>query len=380
VPLPHQFAALRQVTTQRIEARLDEAVVRELDGWRAARKPPPSRSEAVRLLLEETLCRGRLVEGHSATLRVYPEATRLAALYALERVAGFGPAKFRALHDAGIEPAGALESPDLLPFKGRIGDKLRDGIGSLSLADLEAARSRAADQVKRARSIGASIVTHGDPCYPERVYASNNPVPVLYVRGDPSIWSGGAAVAVVGSRKTREPYAEAARAFAALAARSGVLVASGFALGADSIGHEAAVDAGGGTVCVMPCGLDKVFPPENRALWERLLAHPKAVFVSEFGFGRRTSSLLLRKRNKLIVAFAQGVLVAQSAANGGAMNAYRFAREQRKPVAAFVHDESEETTGNAVIENDARTGGFGLASTCEESEYEAWLRTLCSWI
>ena len=77
-------------------------------------------------------------------------------------------------------------------------------------------------------------------------------------------------------------------------------------------------------MCVMPCGLDKVFPPENRGLWEELLAHPGAVFVSEFGFGQRASSLLLRKRNKLIVAFAQGVLVAQSALDGGAMNAYRF--------------------------------------------------------
>lgn len=367
------------MTTQRIETRLDEAVVRELDGWRATRTPPPSRSEAVRLLLEETLCQGRRVEGHSAALPNWTEAGRLAALYALERVTGFGPAKFRALHEAGIEPAAAIDSPDLLPFKGRTGDKLRDQIGSLSPTDLDAARWRAAVQMERAHSIGASIVTHGDPRYPERVYASNNPVPVLYVRGDPAIWNDAAAVAVVGSRNTREPYAGAARAFAALAARSGVLVASGFALGTDSIGHKAAVDAGGRTVCVMPCGLDKVFPPENRTLWERLLEHPKAVFVSEFGFGQRASSLLLRKRNKLIVAFVQGVLVAQSAVNGGAMNAYRFAREQRKPVAAFVQDGSVETTGNAIIENDARTGGFGIASTCRESEYEAWLRTLCSW-
>lgn len=366
------------MATQRIETRLDRAVVRELDGWRAARTPPPSRSEAVRLLLEETLCRQRRVKRDSAVARDFPEAARLAALYALERVTGFGPVKFRALHEAGIEPAAALDSPDLLPFKGRIGDKLRDGIGSLSPADFDAAHSRAAEQVERARSMGASIVTHGDPRYPQRVYASNNPVPVLYVRGDPLIWRDTAAVAVVGSRKTREPYAGAARAFAAVAARNGVVVASGFALGADSIGHEAAVDAGGRTVCVMPCGLDKVFPPENRALWERLLAHPKAVFVSEFGFGRRASSLLLRKRNKLIVAFAQGVLVAQSALDGGAMNAYRFAREQRKPVATFVQDGSDETRGNAAIENDARTGGFRLASTCRESEYEAWLRTLCS--
>ena len=368
----------QRVTTQRIETRLDEATVTQLDGWRAGRTPPLSRSAAVRLLLEERLNGTSGVAGRAASRSRCPDPVRLGALYALERVAGFGPVKFRALHEIGVEPSTVLENPELLPFNGRTGEKLRDGIRSLSKTDLATARSRAVDQVERALSLGAYILTHGDPRYPERVYKSNNPVPVLYVRGDPSMWNGGAAVAVVGSRHTREPYASAARAFAAVAARHDALVVSGFATGADSMGHEAALDAGGRTVCVMPCGLDNLFPPENRALWERLLEHKKAVFVSEFGFGQRASSLLLRKRNKLIVAFAQGVLVAQSAIDGGAMNAYRFAREQRKPVAAFGSDGSADTTGNAVIEDDARTGGFRLALNGKESEYEAWLRTLYS--
>ncbi|MDE0420722.1 MAG: DNA-processing protein DprA [Gammaproteobacteria bacterium] len=367
------------MTTHRIETRLDEATVKELDGWRSTRIPEPSRSEAVRLLLEERLCGGRRARERRPAGGRRPEAARLGALYALERVSGFGPVKFRALHEAGIDSAAALKQPDLLPFKGRIGDKLRRGVEALSLTELDAARARADDQVERAHALGASILTHGDPGYPERVYASNNPVPVLYVRGDPAVWDDAPAVAVVGSRNTREPYTSAARTFAAVAARDGVLVVSGFAIGADSIGHTASLEAGGGTVCVMPCGLDNVFPPESRELWEQLLANPRAVFVSEFGFGQRASSLLLRKRNKLIVAFVQGVLVAQSALDGGAMNAYRFGREQRKPVATFRNDGSKDTTGNAAIENDARTGRFGLEARCRESEYRAWLRTLSSW-
>ena len=256
------------MTTQRIETRLDEATVRELDGWRARLRPRPSRSEAVRLLLEERLCGGRRDEVQVDARERCPEPARLGALFALERVTGFGPMKFRALHEVGVEPSAALERPDLLPIKGRIGDKLRRGIQSLSPADVSAARARAVDQVERAQAIGASILTHGNPAYPQRVYASNNPVPVLYVRGDPSVWDGGTAVAVVGSRNTREPYASAARTFAAVAARNRVLVVSGFAMGADSMGHKAALEAGGQTVCVMPCGLDNLFPPENRGLWE----------------------------------------------------------------------------------------------------------------
>ena len=315
----------------------------------------------------------------NADRELRPNAARLGALYALERVSGLGPVKFRSLHEAGIEPSAVLDCPEMLPFKGRTGEKLRRGIEALSATDLSAVRQRAVDQLERARAIGASILTHGDPEYPKRVYASNNPAPVLYVRGDPSIWKGGTAVALVGSRNTREPYAKAARTFSEVAARQRVLVVSGFAIGADSIGHQGALEAGGRTVCVMPCGLDKVFPPENRTLWERLLADENAVFVTEFGFGQRASSLLLRKRNKLIVAFVQGVVVAQSAADGGAMNAYRFAREQRKALATFASDGSRDTTGNAAIGNDSRVGGFVLGSTGEESEYEAWLQKLSCW-
>ena len=367
--------------TERIETQLDETTVKELDGWRAARTPPPSRSEAVRLLLEERLSAGRRVGAGETLERGHcPDAARLGALFTLERVGGFGPAKFRAMHDAGVDPQLAIRNPGLLPFKGRTGDKLRCAIESLSPADLQAGLARAIGQLERADEYSASILIHGDAGYPKRVYASNNPVPVLYVRGDPAVWDGAGSVAVVGSRNTREPYASGARKFATLAARNGTVVVSGFAIGADSIGHRAAWQAGGRTVCVMPCGLDKVFPPENRNLWNELVAYGGAVFVSEFGFGQRASSLLLRKRNKLIVAFAQGVLVAQSALDGGAMNAYRFGREQKKPVATFRGDGSRETSGNALIQEDDRTGGFAFELTGNRANCEAWLQQLSSWI
>lgn len=364
------------MSTHRVETTLDEATIRALDGWRAGLTPPPSRSTAVRLLLEE-----RLGSGHAVGLSGgrYPAADSLGALYALERVPGFGPVKFREMHDAGVDPRVAIEHPERLPFRGRTGDKLREAVRALAAADVAVGRSWAMEQLQRASESSASILLHGDPHYPRRVYESNNPVPILYVRGDPAIWGGTGSVAVVGSRNTRDPYASCARAFAAIAARRGMVVVSGFAVGADSIGHAAAREVGGRTVCVMPCGLDKVFPPENRMLWEELLAYKGATFVSEFGFGQRASSLRLRKRNKLIVAFAQGVLVAQSATDGGAMNAYRFGRDQKKPVATFSADGSSDTTGNASIVAAARTRDVNFELKPDGSAYEKWLDGLSSW-
>ena len=308
----------------------------------------------------------------------FPAPDELEAIFALERVSGFGPMKFRDMHQAGIDPREAIKRPNRLPFRGRTGDKLREAIGALSLADLTASRRRAYEQIKRAQQCSASILIYSDPKYPKRVYNSNNPVPVLYVRGNSTIWSGSGSVALVGSRKTREPYATVSRKFAGVAAAKGMVIVSGFAIGADSIGHTTAHELNRPTVAVMPCGVDMVFPPENRGLWEQLLAYSEAAFVSEFGFGQRASALNLRKRNKLIVAFVQGVLVAQSAIDGGAMNAYRFAREQRKPVATFRSDGSTDTTGNAEIANDSRTGGVAFDLQANNSQYEKWITELSS--
>lgn len=327
------------------------------------------------------MLRGRDIAGGAPRRNANcPTVDSLGAIFTLERVSGFGPVKFRTMHEAGVDAQAAIEDPDLLPFTGRTGTKLRAGILALSEKDMTAGRDRAAEQLERADRLSAAILVHGDPGYPARVYASNNPAPVLCVRGYPEIWEETSTVAIVGSRNTREPYASAARQFAAVAARRGMMVVSGFAMGADSIGHRTAVEAGGRTVCVMPCGLDKVFPPENRKLWEELLAYPGAAFVSEFGFGQRASSLLLRKRNKLIAAFAQGVLVAQSAVTGGVMNAYRFGREQKKLIATFRTDGSNGTSGNALIEEDERTGDAVFELADDLQRQEAWLQRLSSCI
>ena len=124
------------MATHRVETRLNEITIRELDRWRSGRTPSPSRSEAVRLLLEERLC-GERPEPHAArsTRDRCPAVDRLAATYVLERVSGFGPVKFREMHDAGVDPQVAIENPDRLPFRGRTGDKLRSAIRTLSNAN-----------------------------------------------------------------------------------------------------------------------------------------------------------------------------------------------------------------------------------------------------
>jgi len=302
----------------------------------------------------------------------------LASLYLLESIRGFGPQKFKEIHGANVRVAEILKDPGRLPIEGKRGEAFRAALKGITEETRITRRHWAQQQILTAHKLQANILTYHHPAYPRSVYDSNNPIPILYVRGKLQLLKNSKTVACVGSRKIYSPYSRLHAEFAESAVRLGFTVISGFALGADSIGHRAAFETGGSTICIMPCGLDRPFPPENKPLWESFLASQTAAFVTEFPFGRRAASLTLRKRNKLIVAFAQGVLVSQSSEKGGAMNAYKFAREQRKPVATFVDDGKPGTSGNKLISRERLLMDPVFPTNGGDVEFEIWLRQLSS--
>jgi DNA processing protein len=300
----------------------------------------------------------------------------LAAQYALQSIRGFGPAKFREIYHAERTFREVIDDPGRFPARGTIGETLRKEIAGVHdrFSEFE---DRAQKQIATASKLGARIVVYHSVEYPSQLLNSNDPVPALYLLGSTGVLSDPRTVALVGSRKIRDPYARLHTEAARSAVRLGLTVVSGFALGADTLGHRAAYESGGRTICVMPSGLDRPFPPENRRFWQELMRYDKAALVSEFPFGTGASSLTLRKRNKLIVALSQGVLMSQSAQGGGAMNAYRFALEVKRPFATFTHDATDETSGN----REAAVAGKGDVTEIHRDfvdEVETWLSRLSS--
>jgi DNA protecting protein DprA len=321
-----------------------------------------------------------LLKDANAEAVVGVTAEDLGHLMLLESVKGFGPQKFRELYSAQLTPEQVITAPSMLPTAGKRGEAFRDALAQFTPDDVTRFRSAAVRQIAQAYRSNAKAVLLGRPNYPLNVEASNNPIPLLWVHGDINKLGIQRAVACVGSRNIGDRYQELHRAFVMRAASMKINIVSGFALGADTVGHTAARDAGGVTVCVMPCGLDRPFPPENKSLWREFSEYQGAVMVSEFPFGTGAASLTLRKRNKLIVALGLGVLISQSSLTGGAMNAYRFALEQKKPVATFCDDGTEATSGNTLIGNGYPKGTvFGLDQT-DTKEWDTWLSQLCSGI
>lgn len=318
---------------------------------------------------------GRTVEaispGQLASVGVSPEV--LAAIYTVNSVKGLGPQVFKRVFTAGISLPQLCAQPELLPVEGKRGQSLRKKLHKINEQTWTIAKERAQKHVESAAKYQASILTYSHPFYPRNVFESNYPVPVLFARGALPILQRREVIACVGTRGIRPPYSEWEMMFAKTACHSGYVIVSGFALGADTIGHRTALNEGADTICVLPGGLDRPFPPENKVLWDKLLNSDKAVMISEAPFGARASSLTLRKRNKLIVACALGVLVAQSSAKGGAMNAFRFASEARKPVSTFPSDGTDETSGHEMIR--LYVSGAVLSNA---EEHETWLRKLSS--
>lgn len=130
---------------------------------------------------------------------------------------------------------------------------------------------------------------------------------------------------------------------------------SGLALGIDAIAHKAALDAGGVTIAVMPCGLDTFYPRTNHRLAERIITNGGAL-ISEYPAGEQPSKANFIARNRIVAAIADGVLVIEAATKSGTLHTAGFALDYGRPVMAVPGNiTSPMSTGtNRLITTGAR--------------------------
>lgn len=142
------------------------------------------------------------------------------------------------------------------------------------------------------------------------------------------------SVAIVGSRHNTAYGEEIAYKLAYELARRGVVVVSGLAYGIDSIGHRAALDAGGKTVAVLGTPIDEIYPRDHEGLAREIIEKGGAV-LSEYAPGAivhpKTSFL---ERNRLIAGLADAVVIVEAAARSGTLNTAMHALDQGKDVFA----------------------------------------------
>jgi len=179
--------------------------------------------------------------------------------------------------------------------------------------------------------VGGKIITLRDHDYPRHLKDIYDPPALLYTRGELRRQDE-LAVAIVGSRKTA-PYGRwITEKMGENLARHGVTVVSGMARGIDSLAHKGAIQGGGRTIAVLGCGVDVIYPSENRNLFQQIIEH--GAVLSEFPMGSPPEGGHFPKRNRVISGLSMGVVIVQASAESGSLITAGYALEQGREVFA----------------------------------------------
>ncbi|HLK47253.1 MAG TPA: DNA-processing protein DprA [Bryobacteraceae bacterium] len=178
---------------------------------------------------------------------------------------------------------------------------------------------------------GTTAVPLSDPRYPALLREIYDPPVLLFARGRVELLQM-ALVGVVGTRRPT-PYGLAAtERLAGDLARAGLVIVSGMARGIDTAAHKATLAAQGNTVAVLGCGVDVVYPAENRKLADEL--SKKGLIISEFPMGSTAFPQNFPIRNRIISGMGVGLLVVEGAQYSGSAITARLAIDQGKEVFA----------------------------------------------
>jgi DNA processing protein len=190
----------------------------------------------------------------------------------------------------------------------------------------------AAAQHDKISESGAVVITIGDPRYPRPLREIFDPPVLLFARGRVELLQS-LTVAVVGTRRPT-PYGLAvAERLSGDLAHAGLTIASGMARGVDAAAHKGALAAGGDTVAVLGCGVDVVYPLENRKLAAELAV--KGLIISEFPMGAIAFPQNFPIRNRIISGISLGVLVVEGAQYSGSAITAKLAMDQGREVFAI---------------------------------------------
>lgn len=178
---------------------------------------------------------------------------------------------------------------------------------------------------------GATAICPTDPHYPSLLAEIADPPGILYVQGQVQFLSS-LCVAMVGSRAATTYGTRVSFELSRTLASGGVTVVSGLASGIDSAAHRGALAGHGATIGVLGCGLDVVYPRQNRSLYDQIRA--QGLLVSEYPLGTRPDPYRFPARNRIIAGLSKGVVVVEAAKKSGSLITAEMALSEGREVFA----------------------------------------------
>lgn len=221
----------------------------------------------------------------------------------------------RAVFDA---PIASLQKIDRITEKTARGIKYFDNWATIE------------NELDLADRLNVSIITSDSPLYPRLLLNIYDFPPILYVRG--TLSDQDINVAVVGSRRASTYGRFTTERLCRELAMKGVTVVSGMARGIDSAAHAGAIAGKGRTIAVLGSGIDVIYPPENRKLFEKIAEN--GAVITEFPFSTQPLASNFPTRNRIISGLSLGVVVVEANEKSGSLITARVALEQGRDVFA----------------------------------------------
>lgn len=180
-------------------------------------------------------------------------------------------------------------------------------------------------EIERLEKFNAKFITAFDIDYPAKLKDLKNPPIGLYVKGlNKNIDLNFPSAAIVGTRQCSSYGENTAKSIAMALAEAGIIVISGGARGIDTAAHVGSLAGNGKTFAIFGNGLDKVYPNENRKLFEKIFEN--GALISEYPFGTHGSLWTYPERNRIITGMSGRTIIVESPIDGGAMITAREAK------------------------------------------------------
>jgi DNA processing protein len=189
-----------------------------------------------------------------------------------------------------------------------------------------------------------------DAAYPPLLAEIHDPPPELFLRGNGETATlTRPAVAIVGARSCSSYGRSVARTLARELAGAGLVVVSGMARGIDGEAHRGALEAGGSTVAVLGCGIDRDYPAAHTELARRICEG--GLVISEYELGVEPAPWRFPARNRIIAGLCAATVVVEARERSGALITADFALEEGRDVLAVPGEITSALSGgtNALL-------------------------------
>ncbi|MCB0282131.1 MAG: DNA-protecting protein DprA [Calditrichae bacterium] len=249
------------------------------------------------------------------------------ALLSLYSVPGIGPVRMRKLISYFGTPQKVLEAgvrrlSEIEGIDNKTAERIKSGINEDFVYN----------QLHLLKEHNAQVLTFWDESYPDRLKKIYDPPAFLFVKGDISLLNN-KAFAIVGTRVPSSYGKAITEQFAReLILGHNLTIISGFARGVDTVAHTTALKNNGKTIAVLGNGLDVIYPPENKKIYDDFLKN--GLFISEYPFNTKPDAGNFPKRNRIISGLSMGVLITEAGMQSGALLTAMYGLDQNREIFA----------------------------------------------